>query len=198
MLARAYASGDAQKLEEAMAFGREAGLVVNDAPAPREAPCNAPEVVPEPGPTSTPEAPAAPPQPPPPELFMGQPAERVAMYAGALLPGVETLADVARALGVDVTTPRKRTLFRDTPIEREIAADPVARMTELLAVEASERFAPKDGPGDTKADRRVELLILGGATFGPALLRFVPSVSKLPGKLVSGLKAAVGLFRRRR
>jgi hypothetical protein len=120
------------------------------------------------------------------------------MYAGALLPGVETLADVARVLGVDVTTPRKRVLFRGTPVEREIAADPVGRITELLAVEASERFAPKEGPGDTKADRRVELLILGGATFGPALLRFVPSVATLPAKVMRGVKAALGLFRRRR
>jgi hypothetical protein len=91
---------------------------------------------------------------------------------------------VARNFGVDASPAHERVLFRGTPLERKLTSDPGARITELLAVEASERFAPKEAPGDSKSDRRAELGVLVAATFGPVLLTLVPSLVTLPGKVL--------------
>lgn len=145
------------------------------------------------------EAPKPPAGPPPRPRYMGQDAERVATYASAVLPALEAVSRMAASFGVDVETPRERVLFRGIPgLERTVAAEPVARMAELLGVEAAARFSRPVGEEDATSDRRAELLLLAGATFGPALLRFAPALAQVPVKVLGGIKQVAALFRRRR
>jgi hypothetical protein len=222
-VARAKASGDPADLAEATEFGRAAGFVMSEGPhgfamsdssaenAPAEA--RVPDAArgtggaqqpaqgtsgAEPVPAVAPSE-ANPAEKPAPALFMGQPVARVEMYAAAVSPAVEALANLVRAMGVDCTAAHERVLFRGTPLQRTLTADPLGRITELLAVEASERFTPKEGaPGERKSDRRAELAVLCAAVGGPAVLPLLGAARHLPGKVLNGVKRAVALLRGRR
>jgi hypothetical protein len=133
------------------------------------------------------------------QRFMGQPVERVEMFSGAFLPVVEFIADLAKKAGVDLTQPRKRVLFKGKPFEREIDADPISRLTDLLAVEACEYFGPEEGEEGitTKGDRRIELLLLGGVTVGPLVLPLIGPLKAIIANGIQGVASVLALLRSR-
>ena len=101
-------------------------------------------------------------------LFMGEPAERVAMFAGVSLAVLKPLALRFKSEGFDPTKHEKGVLFRGTPLQREVDCVPVERMADLCGVLAAKRW-PATGGADAAGQAKTELVVLGLAAFGPAL-----------------------------
>ncbi|MBZ4422017.1 hypothetical protein [Myxococcus sp. RHSTA-1-4] len=142
--------------------------------------------------SSTSEAPAASEAPPKPaDSFMGEPADLVEGCARGPLFILGAIAEMTRGSVIDLTRPVERTLFKGTPVERTVTADPVTRMGELAGVAIARRVqaaaalaAEKGDAAGGKPSVTWELVPLGLA-FGAAVV--VPSAGKL-----KGAAAAVG------
>ena len=119
-----------------------------------------PAATPETQPTSTP--------PPTGPVYMGQPLERVTMFAGLALPVLQSLGRRWKSEAFDPTTHAEGVLFRGLPIETKVNAVPVERMAELVGVLAAKRW-PATGGNDPSSQAKTELVVLGVAAFGPAL-----------------------------
>ena len=114
---------------------------------------------------------------------------------GAILPAVEMFAGIASSFGLNLSQPTERVIFKGRKFERKLSADPVAKIAELLAVESLERAEKKGlvGPESTsKGERRLELLLLMGTTFGPAALVLG---KKALGKISVGAEAVYRLVK---
>jgi hypothetical protein len=114
---------------------------------------------------------------------MGQPADRVALFAGLALPVLHNLAE---RFGAEAMAPTKHVrgkLFRGTPLERDVDCVPVERMADLVGVLAAKRWPASVEQSDASA-AKTELTVLAVATFGPA--------AAAAGKVVGGALWEVG------
>jgi hypothetical protein len=101
---------------------------------------------------------------------MGQPAERVATFAGVALPVLDFLAKRFSAEGFDPTAHTKGVLFRGTPLEQKVDCVPIERMAELVGVVAAKRWPATGSASDPASQAKTELVVLGMAAFGPAVV----------------------------
>ncbi|WP_309887547.1 hypothetical protein [Archangium sp.] len=151
-----------------------------------ETPAGAPSSVPVTPPAS--QEPAPPPTP----LFMGLPADRVALFAGVALPVIQELGRRFGTEGLDTTTHVRATLFRGTPLQREVDCVPAERMAELAGVVAAKRWpAAGGGAGDPASAAKTELVVLGLAAFGPALVTAGKRVAGALWEMGRGLGARI-------
>jgi hypothetical protein len=155
------------------------------------------------------EEPAAPKRPPG-ESFMGENPDLVAALAAGPAFIIGALARLTEGGLVDLTKPVKVTLMRGTPHAREVDADPVARLSELVAVAMARRqeaaaAASADGE-DGKPSLWWEALPLGAAfavTVGAPLAGVAKSAAAaVGGWFLRGAQGAAGgigraLMRRR-
>lgn len=159
---------------------------VQPAPAPVSPPAQPAAGIPQPASAAPAQQPAAPPPPPPVPLYMGQPVERVEMFAKLAYTGLKFVSEKLPASIINPTAHVKGTLFRGLPFETKVDAVPLERMAELAGVIAAEKWPAR--PGDAGVgSAKTELAVLGFAAFGPALMAMGQHVGGALLKLGRGI-----------
>lgn len=187
---------DHQAAEPELGHEQAAGPELGDHPEPELEDVVDPSVFPDLGGVA-PDDEAEPKQEAPPaDTFMGERPDLVAACAQAPAFVFGALARLTEGRAIDLTRPVKVTLFKGTPVERAVDADPVTRLAELTGVAMARRIekaaaaaAEAGDAGGGKPGVAMELLPLGLA-FGAAVI--VPSADAAKG---IGLAAVGWLLR---